>query len=943
MADIKVKVRLEDVEFKSQMNETQQAVNNFGKSVNGASQQISEAVQKQVRAAESMGNYRRELRNTVKSLQNLQFAYADLSDADKNGDFGRALLQRINELQNRGAELRDTINDVNQTINNLASDTLSFDAFKESVEVGRDLMSAVVSSMELAGAETEQLQNVMKKLAQIYTVSNSLISIGNVLQKQSSVMSKIQTTQNALLAASERIKTAATAKGTVATIAATAAQKAFNLVAKANPYVLLATAILAAGTAIYAYVKRTNEATTAEKERQAALKKTNEQAEHYADVMSGSIGSVIAKYNQLRASYLQMKTAGEKIQWIKDNKSANDQLFGSINNINKADDIFIRKSEQVKDALMKRAKAAAYAQLYQEEYTKMLREQFNPTVENYGKYYSVKAGEKIKTDDTAFEKAKLGEGDFVWRGKYKSVLTPQGERKYNQYLNDETVTKRKAEQAKVRKKLDELFNAEMNANQEAAEAAKKLGIKFGGSSSGDDNKTKAKKGSYKYLLEQQQKFEQGVQEGRIVLPKDELNRKREELQKAIDKKAIEIGLEPEPTSIAGLEKQINQLKDKINKNMLNIPPSEAKQLLHDLEQQLSELKIQAELEPKPGSVAELEKRLSTLQNNYRNGWLDISPEQYQKVSEELKKEIESQSIKLNIKIDPKIEKEKEVAKHFQELIKPRREQSSFQSAISTVTDPTAGMTKMEKNDYMLEAIEKSMDANDELLDALQKDLDKLREIGSVGSKEWNDILTKINEVNEAQETLGNKAIKIEKQNKILEKQENTWQNVGDRIADVGSIMSSMSKVADDDKGLAVAGIIAEAVANVLLGYSQASAQSTSMSPIGWLAFSLSALAATMGMVAQIKSAGAFASGGIVGGGTGAYTDGLTAQVSGGEMILNGSQQNRLWRIISGQEGVLNANGFPEQVEFKIKGDTLYGVLRNYGKQQKALSRAIEIG
>jgi hypothetical protein len=38
MADIKVKVRLEDGEFKSQMNETQQAVNNFGKSVNGASQ-----------------------------------------------------------------------------------------------------------------------------------------------------------------------------------------------------------------------------------------------------------------------------------------------------------------------------------------------------------------------------------------------------------------------------------------------------------------------------------------------------------------------------------------------------------------------------------------------------------------------------------------------------------------------------------------------------------------------------------------------------------------------------------------------------------------------------------------------------------------------------------------------------------------------------------------
>lgn len=112
-----------------------------------------------------MGNYRRELRNTVKSIQNLSFAYAELSDADKQSDVGRAMLARLNELKQRGAELKDTITDINNEIKNLASDTLSFDAFKESVEIGRDMMSAMVASMELAGAETEQLQNVMRRLA----------------------------------------------------------------------------------------------------------------------------------------------------------------------------------------------------------------------------------------------------------------------------------------------------------------------------------------------------------------------------------------------------------------------------------------------------------------------------------------------------------------------------------------------------------------------------------------------------------------------------------------------------------------------------------------------------------------------------------------------------------------------------------------------------------
>ena len=57
--DIKVKVRLEDGEFKNNLTQDSQQLDNFGNSVKDAATKINQEVQAQVRAAESIGNYRR--------------------------------------------------------------------------------------------------------------------------------------------------------------------------------------------------------------------------------------------------------------------------------------------------------------------------------------------------------------------------------------------------------------------------------------------------------------------------------------------------------------------------------------------------------------------------------------------------------------------------------------------------------------------------------------------------------------------------------------------------------------------------------------------------------------------------------------------------------------------------------------------------------------------
>ncbi|MDE6379542.1 MAG: hypothetical protein K2L11_03645, partial [Muribaculaceae bacterium] len=103
--------------------------------------------------------------------------------------------------------------------------------------------------------------------------------------------------------------------------------------------------------------------------------------------------------------------------------------------------------------------------------------------------------------------------------------------------------------------------------------------------------------------------------------------------------------------------------------------------------------------------------------------------------------------------------------------------------------------------------------------------------------------------------------------------------------------------------LNVVGIIAGAVATMIQGFASASAQSSSMGPWGWAAFSLAGLAQLAAMVSQIKGMGAFAEGGIVSG----PTLGLVGEYAGAknnpEVI---APLNRLKDLIGNDEN--GANG-----------------------------------
>ena len=126
---------------------------------------------------------------------------------------------------------------------------------------------------------------------------------------------------------------------------------------------------------------------------------------------------------------------------------------------------------------------------------------------------------------------------------------------------------------------------------------------------------------------------------------------------------------------------------------------------------------------------------------------------------------------------------------------------------------------------------------------------------------------------------------------------------------------------DNAKKRAAAGIGAAAA--------EEAASSVAMTP--WVGPVLAA-AAFASMLALMTRLPKMSTGGVFAGN--AHGDMNLARVNGGEMILNKSQQARLFNILDGKAGI--GGGRNTEIVFKIDGTTLKGVMRNIDGKQKPI-------
>lgn len=92
----------------------------------------------------------------------------------------------------------------------------------------------------------------------------------------------------------------------------------------------------------------------------------------YDSTLKQTYANLIAKYEQMKTSWQSMKSEHEKTQWVKNNKTAFEELGLKINSITDAENAFTKNTEKVKEAFEKRAQAAAYAAELVELYKQQL-------------------------------------------------------------------------------------------------------------------------------------------------------------------------------------------------------------------------------------------------------------------------------------------------------------------------------------------------------------------------------------------------------------------------------------------------------------------------------------------------------------------------------------------------------------------------------------------
>lgn len=238
--------------------------------------------------------------------------------------------------------------------------------------------------------------------------------------------------------------------------------------------------------------------------------------------------------------------------------------------------------------------------------------------------------------------------------------------------------------------------------------------------------------------------------------------------------------------------------------------------------------------------------------------------------------------------------------------------------------------------------------------------DKLNEI--------NNLLTNTNVSDEALQGLLEQKKVLEEQVEALKirngllsvapEQEETINNlrnlkdeayeVSSAIGTIGNTFTAIGSACGDsaNQALQITGAITNAVAQMIpqvlalasaeqanafaSGIASASKVEPFPAKFGAIASIVATLAATF---AQVKSIAGFANGGIF---TGNSTIGdlNLAKVNKGEMILNGSQQARLFRMLnSGNNSSNNSGG---NVEFILRGDTLIGLMKNTEKKNRRI-------
>lgn len=208
-----------------------------------------------------------------------------------------------------------------------------------------------------------------------------------------------------------------------------------------------------------------------------------------------------------------------------------------------------------------------------------------------------------------------------------------------------------------------------------------------------------------------------------------------------------------------------------------------------------------------------------------------------------------------------------------------------------------------------------------LTEELQKSVDGMKELqkvkDSLGSFENSGITRMLEDAKALQQILGSK-----------------MASDGEKIGASMVFMSQAIQQLGQDSAAAKAGLVLQAIGQIILGFAQASAQDSKLGVIGWVAAIAAGTAVMISTISQLQS---FSQGGIFQGSK-TVGDHNLARVNSGEMILTKTQQGNLFRILDNNTAGLGGGVGVSSV--RVKGSDLYLALSNYSKVQSKTGRRV---
>lgn len=858
------------------------------KSLESAGEDTKKSLDQMLQQKNSTSNYRRQLMQLTKQLTDLTVNYRRLSDEEKQSEFGIALAQRINELTAKASEFKDAMLDVQQSISESASDTANWDAFQQLVDIST---SALQSFTGVAGLSEESVEELTRTIAAMQTIgaaSNTVIKIGNALQKQSSLMLGVRRLQELAAATAIRLRTAAEAKGTAATVAATVAQKALNVVAKANPYVLLASAVITAGAAIYKFAKNSNEAKDAELKHKEALEKASEAAQNWRDNVSKAIEGPLSKYKLLAAEYKTLKNTHEKNKWINDNKDAFEELGLSIDSLKSAEDAFVNNTGNVVQALIKRATAVAK----QQQLTELAAKYMDAKLRGEQEYASKQknAGDEVRSSSHSTES-----GDEYVDRTGKWVYTEQGAQKANVAIKKAAM----AEANILMEQMDKLA-------AELAVEIPKTTLKKPTTTTSTSTSTTVTEDIY---------GKESLRAAQIEVQKlqDKLNR--------LDTTSPEF--EATKQALFEAEKKVKDIQNLMKQ------PSIGKTLVEQYD--------------------DAAKKINGIVKEYNIGIIDEekAKTQIEAINDELKKlGIKPIDIKLNPKgkLDGVFDKDNDTKTAVDSVVKAYSlkliDKDYAQEAIDAIN--------VERINANLPPIHLNLDIEG-IKEGIGQAMQMFDTVGSLGNvvSSINSVYESFknlpNAMDEAENGWERFMVGFEAGMQIM----NVFTTV---LGTVNTLLETFTMIqelvtAAKLKDAAATGVQmaadAEATGTTMTkaGANMAETATAAGKAVSWIpivgpALAIAAIGAIMGVMLGVMNKSKFANGGIVQGAS-KIGDFNLVRVNGGELILNQRQQKNLFDMID-KNRVNNVNNTAGNVVFTIQGDKLVGVIDNYNKKRSRM-------